>query len=63
MSALYMGTGKLEQYLVERLDSKLQTNQELKLTMLMDYMRGTRNNSKDGMSSYQLVRYLKEKHI
>ena len=26
MSALYLGTGKLEQYLVERLDNKLQTN-------------------------------------
>lgn len=63
MSALYLGTGKLEQYLVERLDSKLSTNPSLKLTLLMDYMRGTRVNSKDNMSSYTMVKGLKEKHI
>jgi CDP-diacylglycerol--glycerol-3-phosphate 3-phosphatidyltransferase len=51
MSALYLGTGKLEQYLVERLDNKLQTNQTLKMNILLDYMRGTRVNSKDGTSS------------
>lgn len=63
MSALYLGTGKLEQYLVEKLDSKLQTNPSLKVNILLDYMRGTRVNSKDGSSSLNLLKPLKEKHI
>ena len=45
MSALYLGTGKLEKYLIKKLDSKLQFNDELNLTLLLDYMRGTRINN------------------
>lgn len=44
MSTLYVGTGKLEQYLVHKLQTRLRENDELKLTLLMDYMRGTRIN-------------------
>ena len=51
MSALYLGTGKLEQYLIEKLDQKMSTNQNMKLKILLDFMRGTRINSKDGKSS------------
>lgn len=63
MSALYLGTGKLEQYLVERLDNKLQTNSHIKMNILLDYMRGTRLSYKDGSSSLNLLKGLKEKHI
>lgn len=62
MSALYLGTGKLEKYLVDRLDNKLETNPRLKLNLIMDYMRGTRIGSKDNLSSLELVRRLKAKH-
>jgi CDP-diacylglycerol---glycerol-3-phosphate 3-phosphatidyltransferase len=62
MSALYMGTGKLERYLVERLDNKLQTNKTLKMNILMDYMRGTRV-SRDGHSSLSMLKGLKQKHL
>ena len=58
MSALYLGTGKLEKYLVERLDNKLQTNKTLKMNILMDYMRGTRV-SRDGISSLSMLKGLK----
>eukprot|EP00347_Sterkiella_histriomuscorum_P003103 403365574 len=63
MSALYMGTGNLEKYLVERLDKKLETSPNLKMNILMDYMRGTRIVSKDNSSSFELMRGLKEKHV
>ena len=42
MTALYMGTGKLEKYLVEKVQAKIRDNDEIKVTLLMDYMRGTR---------------------
>jgi CDP-diacylglycerol---glycerol-3-phosphate 3-phosphatidyltransferase len=61
MSALYLGTGKLEQYLLERLDNKLQTNKTLKMNLLMDYMRGTRVSG--GESTLGMLKILKEKHI
>ena len=61
MSALYLGTGKLEQYLIERLDNKLQTNQTIKMNLLMDYMRGTRVSG--GESTLGMLKMLKEKHI
>jgi CDP-diacylglycerol--glycerol-3-phosphate 3-phosphatidyltransferase len=50
MSALYLGTGKLEKFLMEKVDSQLEHNPKLKVNMLMDYMRGTRVN-KEGESS------------
>ena len=58
MTALYIGTGKLEKYLVEKLGNKIQTHPEIKMTLLMDYMRGTRANKK-GESSQTLLSPLK----
>lgn len=58
MTALYMGTGKLEKYVVEKVQAKIRDNDELKVTMLMDYMRGTRIN-KDGSSTLALLRSIK----
>lgn len=58
MTALYLGTGKLEKYLVEKLQAKLQKNDQLKLTFLQDYMRGTRIG-RDGESSLSMVKGLK----
>jgi hypothetical protein len=61
MSALYLGTGKLEKYLLEKLDSQLAGNQDLKMNILMDYMRGTRLN-RDGSSTVGMLQELKQKH-
>lgn len=47
MSALYLGTGKLEQFLLEKIDNQIQNVPDLKVNLVMDYMRGTRLN-KDG---------------
>ena len=54
MSALYMGTGNLEKYLMQKLSSKLRSEQSLKVTLLFDFMRGTRI-TKDGSSSLDLM--------
>lgn len=62
MSALYIGTGKLEQYLIERLSNKIETTPNLKFKMVMDYMRGTRTN-RDGISSLLMLKHLKEQHF
>ena len=42
MSALYLGTGKLERYLVEKINNKMEMNMDIKVNILLDYMRGTR---------------------
>lgn len=42
MSALYLGTGKLEQYLVEKVSKRTKEEEDLRVTVLLDYMRGTR---------------------
>lgn len=62
MTALYLGTGKLEQYLIEKLNAKIENSDQLKFTLLMDYMRGTRIN-RDGSSSINLVRHLRLNHF
>jgi len=62
MSALYLGTGKLERYLVEKLSSKLKKESDLKMTLLFDFMRGTRI-TKDGTSSLDLMTSLKQDHF
>ena len=59
MSALYLGTGKLEKYLVSKLNKKLKSEPNLKLTVLLDYMRGTRINAKTGESSLTMLKSLK----
>ena len=55
MSALYLGTGNLEKYLVERISKKVDANPDLSITLLLDYMRGTRL-SRAGDSSYTLLK-------
>ena len=54
MSALYLGTGNLEKYLVEKLTKRTQQNPDLRVTFLLDYMRGTRLSSK-GESSLTML--------
>jgi hypothetical protein len=61
MSALYLGTGKLEQYLLEKVNTQIENNPDLKVNLLMDYMRGTRIN-RDGESTYNMLKGLKMKH-
>lgn len=58
-----MGTGKLEQFLVERLDNKMETNHGMRLNLVLDFMRGTRVNHKDATSSYYMLKDLKRKHL
>ena len=59
MSALYIGTGKLEKYLVSKLNKKMKSDPDLKLTVLLDYMRGTRLHPKTAESSLTLLKPLK----
>ena len=61
MSALYLGTGKLEQFLLEQLDRKMQASEHIRINMLFDFMRGTRTN-RNGDSTQTLLRPLKQKH-
>lgn len=42
VSALYLGTGKLEQELVNTIEKTMQEKKELKVKMLFDYSRGLR---------------------
>ena len=58
MSALYLGTGNLEKYLVEKLTKCTRQNEDLRVTLLLDYMRGTRL-SKGGESSLTVLKALK----
>ena len=62
MSALYIGTGKLEKYLVNKLNKKMNNDPELKLTVLLDYMRGTRIHPKTRESSLTMLKELKTEH-
>lgn len=62
MSALYIGTGKLEQFLLDKVDMQLDKNPKLKVNILMDYMRGSRVN-RDGNSTLEMMRALKMKHF
>lgn len=63
MSTLYFGTGKLEKYLVEKLANKMETHKNMKLNILLDFMRGNRYNSKTNSSSLSLIWPLKENHL
>ena len=59
MSSLYLGTGNLEKYLVEKLSKCTQQNPDIRLTMLLDFMRGTRL-SKNGESSLTMLKPLRQ---
>jgi len=58
MSALYLGTGKLEEFLVEKLMRQTNIHEELRMNILLDYFRGTRIN-RDGKSSVTLLSNLR----
>lgn len=58
MSALYLGTGKLEKFLLEKLNRQIQNGDDLRVNLIFDYMRGTRFN-KDGESTYTMTKDLK----
>ena len=66
MSALYLGTGKLELFLLDRISKKLTTASDLDCKILLDYMRGTREETMKGSneraSSFSLLSDLKMKH-
>jgi len=42
MAALYLGTGKMEQKLVERIGKSLEMQEDLRVKILLDWCRGTR---------------------
>ena len=58
MSSLYLGTGKLEQFLVERLNRQIKGNPHLHVQIVLDHMRSTRSDRKN-KSSYTLLKDLK----
>uniref|UniRef100_A0AC34PW21 CDP-diacylglycerol--glycerol-3-phosphate 3-phosphatidyltransferase n=1 Tax=Panagrolaimus sp. JU765 TaxID=591449 RepID=A0AC34PW21_9BILA len=45
LASLYLGTSELESKLIEELKNALETNPELELCVLLDYLRGTRGGS------------------
>ena len=48
---MYLGTGKMEEFLVEELLKALRKNPDLKITIVLDYGRGTRlENGKNSLS-------------
>ena len=51
MSALYLGTGKLENFLLSKIENQLDSyGDQLRVNLIFDYMRGTRLN-RDGEST------------
>ena len=44
MASLYLGTGGLEQALVEKVSTALERNKELRCQFLLDHLRGTRGS-------------------
>lgn len=60
LSALYIGTSKLDEFMVRQLDKKLERNHDLHVRIVIDNMRGTRVE-KDGKSSFGLLSGLRMK--
>jgi hypothetical protein len=58
LSSLYLGTGEHEEYLLKSLKDKLKNHPSVKINVLLDYMRGTREN-REGKSSLKMLRELK----
>lgn len=54
ISSLYLGTGDLEKVLIESLDKSLE-KKDLKVTILLDYLRGTRGNPNSSKMFEKLV--------
>jgi len=59
ISSLYLGTGKLEEFLVDKLKHKLKSTEHIKVSILLDYMRGTREG-RNGKSSLKMLKGLKD---
>lgn len=55
MSALYLGTGKKEQVLLETLRQSLDKNSNVQCNLLFDYTRSNRKEGIDGQSSKDLL--------
>ncbi|KAK5968904.1 CDP-diacylglycerol--glycerol-3-phosphate 3-phosphatidyltransferase [Trichostrongylus colubriformis] len=51
LSTLYLGDGSLEHALVDAISSNLKENEELKVAVLLDCLRGTRGERKDQSST------------
>ena len=62
MSALYIGTGKLEKFLLDRLNNKVLLNHHIKVNIILDYLRGIRPD-KNGESSMSMLSDLYVKNI
>jgi CDP-diacylglycerol--glycerol-3-phosphate 3-phosphatidyltransferase len=60
LSSLYLGTGKNEEKIIENLNIALQRNPNLKLTILLDYLRGNRENDKKESSVSTLKPLIKK---
>ncbi|CAD5224458.1 unnamed protein product [Bursaphelenchus okinawaensis] len=58
LSALYLGTGELEQSLVTKLEDRVNKNDEITVKLLFDYLRGTRGGEK---SSVGILKHLSDK--
>uniref|UniRef100_A0A1I7RRT6 CDP-diacylglycerol--glycerol-3-phosphate 3-phosphatidyltransferase n=1 Tax=Bursaphelenchus xylophilus TaxID=6326 RepID=A0A1I7RRT6_BURXY len=58
MSALYLGTGDLEKKLVTKLESCLNSKEDITIKLLFDYLRGTRGGEK---SSAGILRHLADR--
>jgi len=51
MAALYLGTGKMEKNLVERIGESLERQQDLRVKILLDWCRGTRLDDNESCAS------------
>lgn len=58
LSALYLGTGNLEKYLVQQIDNKIKRSRNIRVTTLMDYNRSMRTDP-NGESGADLLKTLK----
>ena len=60
LSSLYLGTGEMEQKLMDTIADRCREKADLKVHIMLDYMRGTR--LVNGESSVSMVQPLMEKH-
>ena len=56
LSSLYLGTGKLENHLVNIIQENLRTNDQLKVDILLDFTRGTRGKENSKTTLMPLVK-------
>ena len=60
MSALYIGTGNKEKFLIDRLGQKLKNNKDIKVNIVLDYQRSHRIDDKAGSSNILLTNLVLE---